>query len=232
MNEIISQFQAEIPKFFQNFIKMLTTPKVFLEQQQKDSTKDTGLKKGLIFYCICNVLGMVFLFPVYGDAEFHNPSKFFIDIIMSIAIVVLIALSVNISWRIVGKKRPYMEYLTFTCYQVGVITMVWLFVGLINLSILKLHYPQIFPQVVNATYNYQSSDLLNNWFAEPSLQLYGAVGTFYILWGIYWYLKQWSVYQTLNQASKFKTIVSMIVFITLSGIAFWPIIAAVGQMFK
>lgn len=200
MKELAEKMLPYIPLFITNLAKCLTGPKTFVRSAL---AKDEALKQSLIFFGMSVAMTFILNFPARKPGEDFWPTVANLGALM-LAIAVIWALGIYLSWRIVGGKADFDPTLTIHLYYLGTF------------------FP-VFSMYMFASDGMQIADKSAN--ASTPLDVIAFVCM------VSWIIVSWGAYRELNGLTRWRSLLAAVVcgLMVLPG---WKVVESIGAWLR
>ncbi len=211
IKEGVEALKTEVPKFFINFIGVLTSPSEHsLSILKKAKSKESALAGALVYFTLCGVVGQAFQIPMYGMDVWKEKNLIY-SLAAPIIFLFLSAMGLKFSWQLAGYKLPYWDYFVLICYQLGTFFIILVFLMCISLSFLKSNDVKKYTQEVNFTYLKKGSPV-DYEVSNPTDLIYIILMLTMAICTVGWFFYSWSMYRNYHGVSRGKSIWIMLVF--------------------
>src|SRR5215216_2091183 len=145
MNDLIKLVFAQIPKYFSNFVNLLSHPKRFVRKRNK--LNDQSLTEALTFLGITFVLSLIITSPLRGEGAnlWEHVAARGLLIIVAVA---LNAAVLRLAWRLVGGRAPFLKFFIPFCYFYAIGNIILDVAHLLALGIVKFWDPGFYTIIV------------------------------------------------------------------------------------
>ena len=135
MKDLIKEIYTYVPIYILEYVKLLSNPKSYVAQQNAmlDSNMDGGhvvLVKALSFMGMSCCISLIFFYPATKNNIFFL-DFFGILITQTVVWSVVMAGILQLSWRIVGGRAKFENYLITQSYTYGILLLLFVLFCLI-----------------------------------------------------------------------------------------------------
>jgi hypothetical protein len=199
MKEFLEKILAGIPKYVSDFINVLSAPIKFVRKYNRGD--EPSLSEPFIFLAISLVVTLVTRIPMLRK-DVDVTTFIAVDGLWKLLIVLIVAGSMKLAWRVVKGKANFLNLLVTNCYYFGVFSV------LTHLLLLSGSYFNSGDRVIYAIYSGKALGLFS------ILQ----IGIYLIGFGFLtiWCLICWKAYHELNGVSKLQSLTAFVLTIVFS----------------
>lgn len=201
MKDFLQQIISRLPLYGSELIGLLSGPKQFVAAQNL-SLRNTATD-AFVFLGISIVIALVAQIPMLpASTELLKFSALAIQAVIGFVIVVVV---LYLSWKIVGGKLGFKQYVIVSCYYSGVAALFGAVFTLVTAGIIRSIDPAIYEQLYSG--NVASGGLSGAALSASGLLLVAFLGV-----SLIWLYCVWGTYRELNGLSKPKSAVAFAVF--------------------
>ncbi len=213
MAEIAIRFVRYFPQYLREFGSLLSAPKLFMARKELHTTR--SFHDSLHFLILSIVITVVARAPLLpsGDSIWVFFGSQAVVCLMS---VVLFALSLRLSWRIVGGTATFRSFFVAYAYFFGVIIVSAVFVMLISEGVFKILEPDLHNKIRSAMIQGTQLPAIHGSVIYISLAVL-AIGEVALAG---WYIIGWGAYRQLNGLSKRRSLAAFLISIPFNALAF------------
>ena len=204
MAEIALKFLRYLPRYLREFGSLLSGPKRFMNRKQIHTERSfIDSLHFLILSLVITVAARAPLLPPGQDWRVFFGSQS----VLCLMSVVLFALSLRLSWRIVGGKAVFRSFFVAYAYFFGVIFVIFVFVMLIAEGVFKFLDPELYKAVQDAIKDGTRRPTIH----EPLQYILKAIRAIGHIALTVWYIIGWGAYRQLNGLSKRRSLAALLI---------------------
>jgi hypothetical protein len=207
MKDLLEKILAYLPGYIPDIVGIVSNPRRFIARRNQGSERN--LIKAITFLGISISISAILQAPIaISGKDFATDAAS--HAILYILFVIIFSAILRFSWRIVGGKADYYQFLITSSYYAGVITIGLAIAALCFIGVLKVFYHEsyIFFMKIAETSNFH--DVI---VTKPDI-LWGIliaslVFLTLILPALMWGFIGWRVFCQLNQLSRFRSYIAL-----------------------
>jgi Yip1 domain len=218
MKEFLEALAAYGPKFFDDFIGIISGPKRFL--RGVDSAKPNSMTQAVNFYVLCLLVAFVMELPFLSTGK-QPWSLFPVEVALYLMGTVIIAATFRFLFRLVGGSGSFRDHLVLTLYISGPMYL-WGSLGAATTKgIVLVNQPGLYPlfkQYMDETLTFGalSEPHYDALFDQPSVMIAILLSWCLLMSTSIWLLLCWGAYRFLNHVTRFRSFIAVVLAIAIS----------------
>jgi hypothetical protein len=214
MKDTLNYVLGEVPKFLLNYIHIFGSPKDYVLKITTNGLEEDQLRKALVYFALCYLVAIFFTIPLFGAENYKGIAMTGSFIFEGIILLLMSSVALTLAWRLVRCKLSFPTYFIVYSYQIGTILPFYLFLNILNISILKYNDPSAYNKLMD--YTYRGIGNINPYenFGGGML-MYNLMNFSSLVFVIFWFYKSWDVYRIKHRASRKISVISGFLFVLL-----------------
>lgn len=212
MTELLKVILRYLPRYLGELGSVLARPKSFVGNKNLDAKNSVA--ESIVFLglsCAVVVVMTAPLLPSHIGAVNYFASQATVLLIS----VVLVALCLRLTWRVVGGRASVSNFFSIYAYYAGATAVVFTVFVLIAEGLFKVAEPEFYSAFVKARAEGRELPELSN---SDVFLVYVGVLTAGLIVTLLWSFVGWGAYRRLNGVSKVRSAIAFLLMVPLGGL--------------
>jgi len=216
MRDLIESFLKFVPQYLSNLIDITLSPKRFFFLRKLDS--ENALHEALKFFLFTFAFDRLWRLGILEikDRLLVEHAQ---DIAIHLLVILISAVVVKVSWRIVGGKANIRSLLAASMYYSSVALLIDGFFKFFNVLVLMLYEPRLKEHTAKGDLN-GAAEIISSIPPTGNLiaSLFSLLGMLFLT---IWFISFWGVFRTINEAGRLKSFAAACICVTLTLFSMW-----------